>query len=436
MNPGTFTRKSALLIILTMFLLILLPITLTSAEVTELKVTPQVADPGDIISITGKASPNEPVWISSSFELPLTVSDGTYSREFIGIDFPKGEKDFSVTAENVKNIQISLCCVFGQTIKYPLDGPKNATNGIATLSVFFPATWGIITLDIYGTKTVTIYGDAAEGATSVTLTTDMSIKVTADSNGNFELDLNTGGVPEGEFLISAGGKRETVYIGVTPPSTPTPSPSPSPTPTPSSAGGAGGGGGGAGGGSIVPETTPTPTPMPNTTIPGDGTQNETATPSPSLIPTPTPATTTAPQTTPPTTPIETETEHLSVEILPKNTSAKPGDTVNYKVILDWRPETWEGTMDIDITITTFGFEKTYEYHSITIRGLVPPIEQSIPITIPDNAPPSVYKARVTVKAGEKTATDETSLSLEVPGFEAVFALVGLLAVAYLLKKRG
>jgi PGF-CTERM protein len=219
MNPG-IARMSALLIILTLFLLLLTPFTLTSAEVTDLKVTPHVADPGDVISITGKALPNEPVWLRSSFELPLTVSDGTYSREFIGIDFPKGEKEFSVTAENVKNVRASLYPVFWQTIEYPLEGPKNATNGIATLSVSFPATWHGITIDIYGTKRVKIYGKAADSVTSVNLKIATSIKVIADSKGDFSLDLNTEGVPEGEFLISAGGKRETVYIGVTP--TPTP----------------------------------------------------------------------------------------------------------------------------------------------------------------------------------------------------------------------
>ena len=89
MNPRIFTRMSATVIILTMFLLILAPftITLTSAEVTELNVPPVVVQ-GETLSISGKASPNEEVWVGSSFEIALPVSDGEYSREFIGIDFP------------------------------------------------------------------------------------------------------------------------------------------------------------------------------------------------------------------------------------------------------------------------------------------------------------------------------------------------------------
>jgi len=151
---------SALVIILTMFLLILAPftITLTSAEVTELNVPPWVVQ-GETLSISGKASSNEPVWVGSSFEMALPVSDGKYSREFIGIYFPPGEKTFSITAENIKNIRISLSPVpFLGTVEYPLEGPLNATNGIATIFISFPVTWespwGDITIDIYGKKNV------------------------------------------------------------------------------------------------------------------------------------------------------------------------------------------------------------------------------------------------------------------------------------------
>jgi len=106
MNPGIFTRLTKMrLIALTLFLLILVPaIAITSAEVTELD-TPQEVVQGKEVSISGKASPNESVWLSSSFEISLPVSDGKYSCDFTGIHFPAGEKTFSVTAENVNNIR-------------------------------------------------------------------------------------------------------------------------------------------------------------------------------------------------------------------------------------------------------------------------------------------------------------------------------------------
>lgn len=230
MNPRDFTRISALLIILTLFLLILAPfsITLASAAVTDLNVNPQIVEPGDTISITGKASSaNEEVWLSSSFELSLPVAaDGRYSREFSGIHFPEGEKKFSVRAEHVKNIRVSVSPVFWQTIEYPLEGPRNATNGIATLSISFPLSTSFGTFDIKGKKDIKVYGGAVDGATSVSLKTGTAIKLTADSNGVFSLDLNTEGIPEGEFLIAAGEIEKSAYIG----RTPTPSPTLSPTP--------------------------------------------------------------------------------------------------------------------------------------------------------------------------------------------------------------
>jgi len=216
MNPGIFTRDSATQIILSLFLLILVfvTITITSAEVTELNVTPEVVLPGETLLVTGKASLGEEVWLNASFEIALPVSDqvGEYLGEFNGIDIPAGEKKFSVTAEKIKNIRISLYPVFWHTIEYPLGGPLTATNGTATISISFPATYHGITIDIYGKKNVRVYGDAADNATSVNLTTELSIKVTANSTGDFSLDINTGGVPPGEFLITAGAIEKTVYI--------------------------------------------------------------------------------------------------------------------------------------------------------------------------------------------------------------------------------
>ncbi|MBE0516392.1 MAG: hypothetical protein IBX41_03220 [Methanophagales archaeon] len=212
MNSRIFTRNSSPLIILSLVLLIPVLITITSAEVTELNVTPEVVLPGETLLVSGKASPGEEVWLNSSFEIALPVSEGAYRGEFNGIEIPAGEKKFSVTAERIKTIRLSIYPIFWRTIEYPLEGPKNATNGTATISISFPATWGGITIDIYGKKTVGVYGDAADNAKSVNLTTDMSIKVTADSTGDFELPINTEGIPSGEFLITAGEKEKRVYI--------------------------------------------------------------------------------------------------------------------------------------------------------------------------------------------------------------------------------
>ena len=217
-KSGVFT---IFILALTLSFAFLITITITGADVTELNVNPEVVIQGENVSISGRASPNEEVWINSSSVSSLPVSDGKYSREFNGIHFPAGEKAFSVTVENIKNIRIALSPVFGQTVEYPLEGPEKATNGTTTISIPFPVTWENITIDIDGRKNVKVYGDAAKGATSVTLKVGMSIKVTADSNGDFKLDINTEGVPLGEFFISADGIEKTVEVVSMEP-TPTP----------------------------------------------------------------------------------------------------------------------------------------------------------------------------------------------------------------------
>jgi len=74
------TMKTAIFIPVALVLVFFAP--LSSAEVMELNVSPQVVDSGDMITISGKASPGEAVWLGSSFELPLPVSDGRYYRKF------------------------------------------------------------------------------------------------------------------------------------------------------------------------------------------------------------------------------------------------------------------------------------------------------------------------------------------------------------------
>jgi hypothetical protein len=63
-------------------------------------------------------------------------------------------------------------------------------------------------MNIDGKKDVKVYGEAADGATSVNLNVASSIKRISDSSGYFELDVDTGGVPEGEFVITVGGIRK------------------------------------------------------------------------------------------------------------------------------------------------------------------------------------------------------------------------------------
>ena len=257
----------AVLVVLFIFLSLQSPV--MGASVSELIIPGEVLQ-GDTFSITGKAVPNEEIWINSSFafSLPVSVSGdngGRYYHEFRGIHFPEGEKTFSLTVENVTNLRISISPILLRSFEYPLDGPKEASSGVVSISFSFPLTWYGIVVDIAGEKDLALYGDAAEDATTVNVEVVMSKKVIADANGDFGLNISTEGVPAGEFVITAGGIEKTLRIVSTPSPTPTPTPTatPSPSPTPTL--------------TPTPVPTPAPTPMP------------TPTPAPTPMPTPAPA---------------------------------------------------------------------------------------------------------------------------------------------------
>ena len=289
-------------------------VTISGASVTELNVNPQVVVQGETLSISGKASPNEEVWVGSSFEISLPISDGRYNEEFKGINFPEGEKKISVRAENIENVQMSIspftATCDGETVKVTLwpipipliERPLKIINGVVTLSFSFPMTISGTEIDILpGKRDIEISGDAADDATSVNLNVATSIKVTADSNGDFSLCIDTEGVPPGAFLIIAGGIERTVeVVSIEPTPTPTPTPTPMPTPSPSPTPSSDGRDGGGKDGGEISDTTPAPTPTP--VITPTPTLSPMPTPSPTIIPgvivTPSPSPPPSPSPTP------------------------------------------------------------------------------------------------------------------------------------------
>ena len=261
---------------------------IAGASVTELKV-PSFVLQGDTFSIYGKAAPNEAVWLDSSFEISLPVSDtGRYIEEFRGINFIAGDKKISARAENINNMQMSVspftATCNGETVKatmWPgipvMEAPLKITNGIVTLSFSFPMEKFGMKIDIPpGKKDIKISGDATDGATSVNLKIAISIKCIADSNGDFKLDIDTEGVPEGKFLITAGGIERTVQIVLTEPAPTSTQRSPAITPTPTPI--------------ITPTISPVPTPSPS--------PKPSSTSKPSAVPTPTQKSSVSPTPTP------------------------------------------------------------------------------------------------------------------------------------------
>ena len=133
----------------------------------------------------------------------------------------------------------------------------------------------------------------------------------------------------------------------------------------------------------------------------------------------------------PLNPPKQKLEDLSVSIHPKYAEAKPGDTINYTVTIDWYPPEWRGDMKISAVISAAGFEKRFELPPVT-PGTSPPITNKITIPVPENVPPLACKLKLEVEAGSLSASDETELVIklkETPGFEALLGILAIIAVS-------
>jgi len=279
--------------LLSVLLILSCSFTVANGEIKELNVPEEVLQ-GDEVTISGLATPNEAVWIGSSFTVSLPVSsDGGYNHEFKGINFPEGEKKVTIRAERIKNMKvvisgIEVICdennvsVITKVLGIPvtlMKSPSVIKNGVATLSLSLPREVpGVpVPIDLKGEQDVKISGDAADDTTSVNLDFKMALKVIADTNGAFQEKLSTRGVPVGEFRITAGEKSANLRIvsELTPVATPTPAPTPTSTPAPTS--------------TSTPTPTPTVTPSVSVTVQQEITPTAApATPTLTSTPTPTP----------------------------------------------------------------------------------------------------------------------------------------------------
>jgi len=197
-STGFIKKSSFFLLILGTALLLMTATAL--AEVTEIAISPENPAPGDIVTVSGKASPNEEISVSIDFEKIQSVSNGNYEYRIGKITIPEGSESFSLRAEGVDSLDITLY-VMGQGLP---SLPVTVNNGIAT----------------FGTSKITsgTYDIGLSGTSSndeVTLTFGGKGSINADSDGNFQYPYKTENMPEGEFTLNVGGQIHQVSLGIT-----------------------------------------------------------------------------------------------------------------------------------------------------------------------------------------------------------------------------
>ncbi|MDG6244114.1 MAG: hypothetical protein QCH31_06940 [Methanolobus sp.] len=172
------------------------------AEVTEITISPQDPSPGDTVTITGKASPNEEIKASVSFGNSLDVSGNTFEYNIGKVTIPVGSDSFSLRAEGVDNLDISV-----KLLGIPLPVPSryiSINDNVATFGT------GKIKSGTYDIKL-----SGSSSADQVLFSFGAKATIVADQQGNFEYTYDTNNIPDGTFNINIGGEVRQLSIGKT-----------------------------------------------------------------------------------------------------------------------------------------------------------------------------------------------------------------------------
>lgn len=173
------------------------------AEVSQISISPEDPSPGDVVTVTGKASPNEVISASVSFEKKQPVSGGIFTYFLSGVTIPEGSDSFGLVATGVDDLKIEVRLPVLGYVSVP--GNLISTNGNI-------ASFGTGKIKS-GTYDIRLSGGSREDKVTLSFTARASI--TADADGNFVYTYNTGNMPEGDYSINIGGKPLQLDLGNT-----------------------------------------------------------------------------------------------------------------------------------------------------------------------------------------------------------------------------
>jgi len=180
-----------------MRLLLLLVIFWIIASGSAFEVSPAQPNPGDTITLEGTASPGQEVSLGSSFSLNLPVSAGKYEYA-TEVTIPQKPNRITVTARDVEDFNAGVKMGIWITKSFP------ASSGTAMISQRNVPP---------GRYDLKMFGNARPGSTNIPVSVEAETEVKADSQGRYALDIDTSGIPAGEYRIEAGGETKTIQIG-------------------------------------------------------------------------------------------------------------------------------------------------------------------------------------------------------------------------------
>lgn len=198
-KPVRLKRKEFLFCLLSTFLLFCLLISPVAASVTELKISPLKPAVGDVIKVTGMASPGESIRAQVTLNQRVPVSGGRYRLTVNDIKVPADTNTrFTVTAYGVRNLHVQVE-KFGITIS---NSTVPGRGGIATITKgpVLPLTYDVL-----------IDGDAYFGS-AVYLMITASQTLHADSQGRFETQVDTSSMPPGKYTVRVGNMLRIIQL--------------------------------------------------------------------------------------------------------------------------------------------------------------------------------------------------------------------------------
>jgi len=183
------------LFLLFLALLLILP----SYTVSDIQITPEHPKVGDIVTITGKANPNEEINCQAWFEVTPIISPPYYGYIMKDVEIPTTPNNFKVIAENVN--YLSVYVKIGVWIKKSANADA---NGVAVVSQSNVPT---------GTYEIRIGGTIKDPSKPVKLKIIASTTIKADENGYFKYSYRANNIPEGTIVhLNIGGISRNILI--------------------------------------------------------------------------------------------------------------------------------------------------------------------------------------------------------------------------------
>lgn len=207
-NPLRFERKSLAFYLLSTLLLVGLLISPAAATAVNWNIEPSSPYVGDILQITGTNINCDDVKVSIQHDMTVPVIKGKYQLTLNDLQIPAWEDNlYTVQASRVKNMDITdREEIFGHWFHLKMKANADK-NGVATI-----CRRDNPLLDcLFFKNNIDIKGDAL-GSCPVDLAVTVDETLKTNSDGSFDLNYDTTGLPAGFYDIMIGDCEKTLVL--------------------------------------------------------------------------------------------------------------------------------------------------------------------------------------------------------------------------------